>query len=319
MNSFYRLFRTCLLLFLSTCAMITCGQTHKVEVKIACGFSGEVLQSYVCQDDPPAWLEDKVYNMIAYNGLSGSGIHIEDCRFVSRPVTTQSTEGKISIMVNSATFKKADHWTMTVILAHELAHIYNGDIYGLNDVTADQELKADYYAGFWVHRAKCPDFILVIAAFKGSKTDATHPDSVRRTGKAFDGWQDAEKRYLADGTQTEAERFRASAGVLVTVTPYVLRRFLASRRNDFKVKIHLTSADINVPVDTITNHILKVTYSFDEPHIKEPLVVSVNKFNDNYGYLITGVWNHFPVKCVIYFKDDSILPIVKYFKLDLEP
>jgi hypothetical protein len=310
------------LIFYFLCGAASVVQTHKVYVTAACGFAGDVKEEYDCADDASPKLENVVFRMIAFNGFKGSGIRIEDCKAVQYPVTARNRNGTVEIIVDASKLGQLPNWYLASILAHELGHIYDGHIYDVQCVSKKHELDADYYAGFWAHRANCPKVDLVIEPFLTVPPDDTHPDSAERIRSVRLGWSDEEKPYpvetgvTATGPAKDADTYGKYTDLFVTVTPYVLRRFLHRSHNDFKVKIHLASTDIRLPVDSLVSRILKVTYSFDEEHITDDLVVSRNQYQDNFGYLITGVWNAFPVKCVVYFKDNSMLMMTKEFKLN---
>jgi len=296
-------------------------EVHLVE---ACGFKGAIHKTYICKNDISDPLEKLIANMITFSGFKGDRINIYDSDFVDTPITGVDSLGFVTIMVNEK--KTGDHpsWYLLSMLAHELGHVYRRHIYLADCVSKPHELQADYYAGFFAHRAGCPLVDSVMAAYTTVTADEDHPDANIRKDSVQLGWNDAALPFRLNGADSLAfisqkkfaDKFRKYADLFVTVTPY--RKFL-KKEVLYNVTFHLTSKDPGVSVDSIVSHIDIVSYLFDTETFEKPLVGSVNINKDNYGYKLTGIWGEFPLKCVIYFKDDSVLPIVKEFKLPEKP
>jgi hypothetical protein len=313
-----------ILIFINLHAFKVQAQKINVHLVEACGYKGSVRQNYSCNDDVPQTLEKLISNMITFSGFKGDRINIFDTDQVDLPVIGVDTLGFVTILVNEKKIGKRPSWYVLSILSHELGHVYRRHLYLPDCVTKEHELQADYYAGFFAHRANCPLLDSVIAPYKNLVADEDHPSSEIRIGSVISGWTDAAlpfKLNTADSLtmiskNSFANKFKKFADLFVTVTPY--RKFL-NTNIFYNVTFHLTSNDPGLPVDSIVSNIDMVSYLLDRESFTTPLVPSYNVNGDNYGYTLTKVWGEFPLKCVIYFKDDSILPIVKEFKLPEKP
>jgi hypothetical protein len=298
---------------------------HKILVVAACGFGKDLKSEYNCSDDVPPTLEKLLSRMMFSNGLKNNVIHIEEDDFIDMPVSAITDSGKIEIIVNPAKIGDTANWYVSTILAHELAHIYNGDLYSAKCVNIEHELLADYYAGFWAHRHGCTNIALVYAPLKDATPDQDHPDSTTRMRSALRGWKDEEVPFILNPNDTNktvetfSQTYAKYADVFVTVTPSVYTTFPFRKHNRHTIVFHLTSTDFRVPTDSIFNKISAVSYYINEDHFDEKVKEVNNYGHDGYAYGVTKVWNEFPVTCVIYFKDDSVLPITKRFKLSENP
>jgi hypothetical protein len=297
--------------------------THTVHVMSVCGMAKDIRTTYECLDSVSGVIEQLLSRMMVSNGLMDNGIRIEDSPFIDMPVTALDKYQRVIIFVNGERInaKNGPSWYISAVLAHELAHFYNGDIYKKDPINIDRELKADYYSGFWMHRNGCTDIESVYAPLINIPADAEHPDKEKRKEAILNGWN-AEKipfnlkgDHVSAEIKTQAELLFPYADLFITITPYVLTRWFLRKRNVCRVKVHLTSKNIRVPTDSILNKVRKVYYIADSAHFKRPLMIADNRNKDGFGYLFTGVWEEFPVKCVIDLKDGSALLIIKRFKL----
>jgi hypothetical protein len=334
------------------------AQMHRVHLIAACGFAGDARLDYDCLNNPPPDMETLVSKMIAFNGIKGVTVKIEDVPSITLPVIGLNRNRTLQIMVNATRLKGSSYWFLASMLAHELGHVYNGDLYSPKCVTRVHELNADYYAGFWARGANCPAVDSAVAPFAHVPTDEDHPPSAQRIDSVRAGWLAASQRqlYLTASTNQNAVSLNAftyaytqklapatnilpyvprikpgvpaksswwssrltayydrSLDLFATVTPNVSETD-HRKSKDYKFKFHLTSDNIFLPVSWILPQIRKVTYTFDKKNLKKPEVDSYNTNRDNFGYTVAGVWDQVTVRCIVFFKDGSTMPIVKTFK-----
>jgi hypothetical protein len=290
---------------------------RKVHLKLACGFVKNVKLNYLCFPNPRPQLSDIVSAMIHFNGNSSDGIRIEDSDYATMPITGLDSAGNIVIIVDSRQILAKSHWYMISILAHELGHITNRDVY-LNDcVSRPHELKADYYAGFWAHRAQCPSVDSVIAPFLTVIPDQDHPDGAKRREWVKKGWQAEEEPFEPSPKKsitlpTLKDTYGQYIDLYATITPYQWN--IASKHYDvFKTKLLIGTNDLRLPVSRVVSLIEKVTYSADDKLFRLPFAEFSNK-NNNFSYMTFGRQKQFPVTCTIYFIDHSTMTITKDFQ-----
>jgi hypothetical protein len=287
------------------------AQTHKVSVKAACGFAGDVKSEYECADNPSAEITeiDHIVNSMMHSKGNKILVYFEDCAFVTRPITALTRDGRLEIIVNAKTLLKFPHWYLLSMLAHELGHITNGHIYMPNCVTRDHELSADYYAGFLAHEAKCPSLDLAMAPFRTVPPDADHPPTAQRLDSVRAGWNDQQKPFYParaehiEGVPGIVDFYGRYLDLLVTATPFVNRS--GNRvEHRYKIKFHLVSKDMRLSMNTVFPTIQRVSYSVGPASAEKPAVM-ITEGKDNFSYTITGIFENLPVRCTVWFVDSS--------------
>lgn len=342
------------------------GQTHQVYMRHACGFDTIPRNEYTCLNQPAADMQTLVYKMIRYNGIGIKTMTVQDCRQVRFPVTTIDADSNLTIVMNASKLRGAPRWILAVILAHELGHVYRGDMSMVRDVNRTDELNADAYAGHWAHGAGCTKVDSIIAGYKNLATDAIHPASQLRIDSVTAGWNAYRPEFFAVnayntlpssnvygvsslssyssvlhgfGRRGYAENivpfanrivapkhsrnwlttwfvglYGHSLGIFAMISPHVSEDD-HKKSKDFEITMHLSSSNPLLPLEFLLPQIKKVTYSFDKSNLIKPVIDSYNINHDDYGYTVTGIWSTVTVHCMVYFKDGSVLPVNKTFKI----
>jgi len=253
--------------------------------------------------------------MISFNGNTLEGISIEDSEYASMPVTGLDSAGHIIIIVDSHQLLSSPRWFMISILAHELGHITNRDVYLKDCVNKPNELKADYYAGFWAHRAQCPLVDSVIAPFLTVIPDEDHPEGAKRREWVIKGWNDEVKPFKLQapanfGLNTLSDYYGQYIDILGTISPY---RWTATSKNyGYKMKVLIGTKDYRLPTSRIVLLIQKVSYSIDDKYFRISFPYFSSRSND-FAYMSFGQRRRLPITCTIYFVDRSIKTITKTF------
>ena len=290
-----------------------------VELVTACGFGPNVKLSYKCSPSIPPSVSDIISKMIAFNGNSPKGIRIEDSPGTDYPVTGRDISNNIIIIIDAQQILRLTGWNLKAVLAHELGHITNRDVYSQNCVSHEFELNADYYAGFWAHRAGCTNIDSVLAPFLNVLPDSDHPAHALRVNSVNKGWADEEipfefkPRVEAVGLPELKDSYGQYINIFATITPYMWQ-FRGVKKYVYKTKVLIGANDIRVPLDRLLSVIARVEYAANDRQFRFPLLLKANRAND-FCYMVLGAKKTLPITCTIYFVDKSSMKVTKNFLL----
>jgi hypothetical protein len=293
------------------CQHALLSQPVKTRLSNVCAFADTPKNEYAL--DYHRNLERFIQKMISTIGFSGDYIYISSSPDVDYAASGLRTDGKAEILVADNFNPNQFYWYHATILAHELAHIFNRDIYEPDCASMENELLADYYAGFWASKNNAV-IDSVQAPFYRLPDDSTHPPREDRLKAVESGWNHAKKPFTLDVDTvgaTSSSIYGKYLNMYFTISPD--RRFKETLK--YKVYFHLASKDISVPFNSIIQKISRVSYVLHQPTFRHPFVTSCNQNDDSFGYTLTGVYGTFPIVCLVYFKDDSVWSIVKGFPL----
>lgn len=257
-------------------------------------------------------LEHFIQKVINTTGFSGDRIFVSSSPDVEYAASGLRTNGGAEIVVNNKFNPENHSYYNAAFVVHELAHIFNGDIYQ-DTIYFNNELQADRAAGFWA-RKNGADVDSIIAYFNKLPEDTSHPPKTNRFQSVRDGWNQANLPYknpIICATNLSST-FAKYLNLYFTITKTPSN---ARNKKLYQVYFHLSSKDKSIPFDSIAPKIDRVSYILHEDTFKQPFVTSKNINNDAFGFTLTRVWDTFPIVCIIYFKDDSVFTIVKNFKL----
>ena len=290
--------------------------TRWVTLVTACGFGPNVKLTYKCAASAPPTISDIISKMISFNGSTTKGIRIEDSPGMEYPVTGRDVNNNIIIIVDAAKMLKLSGWNSRAILAHELGHITNRDLYLKECVNHEFELNADYYAGFWTRRAGCTNIDSILTPFKKVKPDAYHPEHEKRVKSVNKGWADEAIPFQFTppvkfiGFPTLKDSYGQYMKIFATITPY--RWQFATKKFLYKTKVMISANDVRVPLDRLLSVIAKVEYTANDGIFRFPLLLNANREND-FCYMTIGFKKALPITCTIRFVDNSTLVIAKDF------
>lgn len=198
------------------------------------------------------------------------------------------------------------------ILAHELGHIINSHM-TLDKIWTDEELQADFYAGF-ASRKFCPNLNTATKPFEGLSELDPHGTFARRSEEIKRGRADAEKFWSftppkASGPALHADE--SPVGFDITVKKR-LPEELKNNRPDLKYRVifSIKPKDFKVNPDSMAKAIEKVRYKLHWTMRKSgiPLLPTwstvYNTGNKNplfkKSILVHG---NFPTKATIFYKN----------------
>lgn len=258
-------------------------------------------------------LDGILRNIINSIGFSGDRIVINSTNDISYAVTGLRESDDAEILINDNFIGKSPSYFSLAVLVHELAHIFNLDIFNSRDSSKlNNELKADYYVGFWAAKNN----VLIDSVkrpFLDIKEDSLYPKREHRLQSIDSGWIRGSKGAieLSDSFGLNyAQKYEKFANLYFIVS----RTPKGKELNYYKVHFLISSKSKDVPILSIESKIDKVVYVLHDT-FKRLAVTSRNENDDNYGYTLINVWGSFPVVALIYFNDGSILPLVKKFNL----
>lgn len=255
-------------------------------------------------------LEYFIQKIISSTGFGGNSIHISSSPDVKYAITGLRSDGNAEVVVNDQFDPNENFWYNKIILVHEIAHVLNGDIFNAIHTILMKELGADYSAGFWSGRMGLP-IDSAKAPFIDLPDAAGYPDKASRLNSVDSGWHVAKNSITPAEAPTASIKYEKYLNLYFTVTN---QPKLPASSGKYKVYFHLASRNMNLPFDSISPQISKVSYVLHKT-FRHQLVTSYNVNDDAFGYSLTKVWRTFPLVCLVYFRDNSVLPIIKEFSL----
>jgi len=276
-----------------------------VKLQKGCAFTGPIKDRYECTSVSKG-IERLLVRMINFSGFKNDQVNIYSSDEVEWAVTGLDTNDFVCIIVNENDVAKSEE-LVTSVLAHELGHIYRRHVYMASDLNAAKEFQADYYSGFWSSRAKRSEANAILP-LNEVEQDAVHPAPALRIDTLKQGFVDANQPFdTSHSFAPDNVRYKEVLDLFMAVNAY------KNNADKFMVSFQLVSKDPSIPNDAVVSKIEKVSYVLHET-FKHPFVTSFNPNKDNFKYNII-VWGSFAVIALVYFKDGSILPIIKSFTL----
>lgn len=279
-----------------------------------CGYTNTLLPSYQGSPASPA-IEKLVARMIGYTGFDDR-INVFKSRSIESAVIGLNEQDQVTLLVNEQFLGSDPKSPRFSFLAHELGHLFRRHLFEKKDLPIRQkELSADVFSGFWGQRAgiRLDD---MTSQLDDIRSDTIYPSVQERKDSVGSGYRWAAKPFRAENwltTDKSAAKYEECLSVFVTVTPSA-RWWGFFGDNMFRVIVHLTSTNINIPIANVVKEIRHVTYDVDST-FKHPSFISTNPNDDNFGYMFTSVTQAFPIFAIIRFKDTSVLSIEKKFTL----
>lgn len=213
-----------------------------------------------------------------------------------------------------------------VVLYHEIGHILSYLTWTKPALTSDDELKADEFAGFRLRMDNCSKLTEVAEMYGEIIPDDLHPADTIRMKSFIKGYKKANSKIKNESLESIkfdgikgkiGEFFKDSVSLQFIVTPHK-KTYTISKKDEFfdvYMSLRLNQANEEISNLIFINSIESVAYMLDDSTFKQSVVQPKNINDDNFGYLLTKVYEHFPIIVAIKFKDESFIAFNQNFEL----
>jgi hypothetical protein len=191
------------------------GHTTVLTILLAVFYSGIFAQEADSSKvDPFVYVTDQdakkaVYNIVRYSGLTPNFIVIQS---EDVPNAIAYIKGKKRYIKYNPDFmhrvanSSATDWAAISILAHEIGHHLLGHTIKHHESSPGDELAADKYSGFILHRMgatqeEAVEAMKLLGADEGSEK---HPPKKARLDAITSGWKDSEFLYHRDAVEIDS-------------------------------------------------------------------------------------------------------------------